>query len=158
DPGALDTHTATIDWGDGTVEAGVLSEAGGTGTVTGSHAYKDDGFYVVAVRVTDDQGAKGSATFTVHVLNAPPSVTAGAGQPTDEGGPVHLTGAHFSDPGLLGTHTARINWGDGTPDGIGVLTGGTIQAAHVYEDNGNFLVTVFVTDDDGGVGSGTFHV
>src|SRR5262249_2245410 len=42
DPGTLDTHTATIDWGDGTVESGVVSEASGSGIVTGSHAYRDD--------------------------------------------------------------------------------------------------------------------
>src|SRR5262249_9716543 len=51
DRGILDTHTATIDWGDNTVEAGVLSEAGGAGTVTGAHAYRDNGVYTVTVSV-----------------------------------------------------------------------------------------------------------
>ena len=36
DAGANDTHTAQIDWGDGTA---VVASNVGTGTVSGSHAY-----------------------------------------------------------------------------------------------------------------------
>ena len=39
--GTPDTHTATIDWGDGTVEPGTVAESGGAGTVAGSHVYPD---------------------------------------------------------------------------------------------------------------------
>ncbi|MFC1976275.1 hypothetical protein ACFLXQ_07740 [Chloroflexota bacterium] len=31
------THTVTIDWGDGTTSPGTVSETNGTGTVSGSH-------------------------------------------------------------------------------------------------------------------------
>src|SRR5262249_47050080 len=34
-----DTHTAVIAWGDGTTSAGVVTESGGSGTVTASHTY-----------------------------------------------------------------------------------------------------------------------
>jgi hypothetical protein len=37
DPGILDTHTATIDWGDGSTSSGTIAETGGSGTVTGNH-------------------------------------------------------------------------------------------------------------------------
>jgi PKD repeat protein len=35
---------------------------------------------------------------------------------------------------------------------------GTVLGSHIYGDNGVFMVTVTVTDDDGGVGSDTFTV
>jgi hypothetical protein len=158
DRGILDTHTATVDWGDGTVAAGVLSEAGGSGTVTGAHAYADDGSYTVTVRVTDGQGATGTGTFTAHVLNATPSVAAGPDQHINEGGTAVLVGVTFSDPAQHDTHSARIDWGDDSPHGVGTIIGETVQAAHVYQDSGNFQVTVFVSDDDGALGSATFHV
>ena len=66
DLGTLDTHTATIDWGDGKVTSGSVSEspftpgstAGANGTVAGTHTYKKAGVYTVKVTVTDDDGAQ----------------------------------------------------------------------------------------------------
>ena len=68
DPGVVDTHTATIDWGDGAVESGVVAGAGGTGTVTGSHVYDEEGVYTVEVCVTDDDGGAGCDSFAVTWL------------------------------------------------------------------------------------------
>jgi len=80
DLGTLDTHEATIDWGDGTpVEAGIVAEspfgppgltAGADGTVSGSHAYTHYGLYTVTVEVTDDDDAIVSDTFKVTVWPA----------------------------------------------------------------------------------------
>jgi len=39
DPGVLDTHTATWTWGDGGDSAGVVTEAEGSGAVSGAHCY-----------------------------------------------------------------------------------------------------------------------
>jgi hypothetical protein len=39
DPGVKDTHTCSIDWGDGSTTAGAVAERSGKGTCTGSHAY-----------------------------------------------------------------------------------------------------------------------
>lgn len=38
DPGTGDTHTCSINWGDGVVAAGAVVEAAGSGTCTGSHS------------------------------------------------------------------------------------------------------------------------
>lgn len=57
DPGVLDTHTASIDWGDGSVETTAVSETNGDGSVSGSHAYTAAGIYNVIITVTDKDGA-----------------------------------------------------------------------------------------------------
>lgn len=53
DAGILDTHTATIDWGDTTVTSGTINELFGSGTVYGSHTYTTAGLYTITLTVTD---------------------------------------------------------------------------------------------------------
>jgi hypothetical protein len=48
DPGTLDTHTATIDWGDGTVTSGAIDPT--NRTVTGSHTYSSNGTFTAPSR------------------------------------------------------------------------------------------------------------
>ena len=81
-PAPLDTHTATVDWGDGTAaDVGVVVETptgppGSTtpaaGTVSGSHVYADNGVYTVTVTVLDDDGGSHVDTLTVTVANVAP--------------------------------------------------------------------------------------
>jgi PKD domain len=72
DPGTNDTHTCSIDWGDTTVTAGVVTEVAGAGTCTGSHAYSSNGPKTITVFVTDDDGGTGLASVTIDI-NAPPN-------------------------------------------------------------------------------------
>lgn len=98
-----------------------------------------------AIALTDTDSA------TVTVLNRAPSVNA-ASIGTSEGGTV-LVSATFTDPGTLDTHTASIDWDDGSPAqnvSVAQLAAGV---GHVYGDNGTYNVIVTVTDDDGGIGS-----
>lgn len=66
DPGILDTHTATIDWGDGTTTNAAVTETDGAGSAMGSHEYNEDGTYEVTVTVEDDDG--GEVSETTHVI------------------------------------------------------------------------------------------
>ena len=74
DPGTGDTHTCSIDWGDGTVAPGFVVEASGSGTCSGSHTYSLGGPKTIVVTVTDDDGAGGADAVTVDV-NTPPDCT-----------------------------------------------------------------------------------
>ena len=126
--------------------------------------YGDNGVYTVTLRVTDTLGRTDTDTLQVTVNNVAPTVNAGAAQTVNEGATVSVS-ASFSDPGWLDTHTSTINWGEGTiqpgalteenvkPDATGTVTG-----SHTYGDNGAFIVTVSVTDDDGATGTGSLTV
>jgi len=152
DRGSADTHTATIDWGDGVVD----TPAAAGGSMTAYHQYADDGIYTVTVTVTDDDGASGSDTATATVENIAPEVDAVDDQTGFEGFPITVF-AGYSDIGSLDTHTASIDWGDGMTDAAAV-DGGQVTGAHAYTDNGEYTVTVTVTDDEGASGSDTLIV
>ena len=155
DPGTLDTHTATVDWGDGTsIEPVAVNQMSGSGSLSASHTFADDGMYTVTVTVIDDDGGSAMQQFTVTVNNVAPTMAAVPNITTDEGTFISLPPATFTDPGFdltaAGTEenfTATIDWGDGTtepvgditltevPGSEGVLTTGTI-AMHAYADDG----------------------
>jgi hypothetical protein len=65
DPGS-DTHTATVDYGDGSDVRPVTPDK--TGKWSLDHLYLRPGVYHVTVTVTDDDGGVGVDTFTVTVL------------------------------------------------------------------------------------------
>ncbi|HSL82026.1 MAG TPA: PKD domain-containing protein, partial [Thermoanaerobaculia bacterium] len=158
DLGVEDVHTATIDWRDGTIEPGTVTETAGSGEVTGSHLYPDDGEFPVEVCVTDDDGGTGCGTIAVTVLNAAPTVEAGGDRLvySDEGLSLEAT---YHDPGVLDVHTATIDWGDGTVE-AGVIdpAAGTVRGFHPYAAGGEHTVEVCVDDGDGGVGCDRFAI
>ena len=164
DPGWPDTHTAVFDFGDdappslGTVQESHNAPLG-VGTARAKHAYCDNGTFIVTVRVMDDDGGIGVDTRQVIVRNVPPTVDAGEDMFAYLCTPMTLV-ARFTDPGWCDTHTGTWDFGDCSP----VLPAtvrerheppagcGIVAATHRYECCGDFVATVTVTDDDGGVG------
>lgn len=153
DPGTADTHTCTVDYGEG--------DGPQQGTVVDSvcigpeHTYLDDHQgHPVTVVVTDDDGASGHGRAGHRVDNRHPVVheLLAPLDPVAVGELVHAS-LQFSDPGVLDTHSAEWDWGDGTTsaatvieaDGSGVATG-----SHVYSAPGLYTVTVILVDDDSG--------
>jgi len=163
DPGAADVHTVEVQWGDGTVETFDLEPE--TRSFTTSHQYLDDDptgtpqdTYVVNVTVTDDDTGTATVAVDVDVSNVAPVITSiatdapidGRAQPAE---PVTVSGT-VSDVGTLDTHTASVDWGDGTVTAA-TIDAGTFSATHSFSTGGVFTVTVTVTDDDTGVASAT---
>ena len=97
DQGTLDMHTAFWDWGDGTTNAGMVSESNGSGSVTGSHTYTSAGVYTVTLTVSDEDGASGSNLFQYVVVYDP-----SAGFVTGGGNFTSPAGALVSDPSATG--------------------------------------------------------
>ena len=97
DAGVLDTHTAEWAWGDGTISAGVVTEAEGSGSVTGSHAYTFPGVYTVVLTITDKDGNSGQSVFEYVVVYDPAD-----GFVTGGGWIDSPAGAYPADPTLTG--------------------------------------------------------
>jgi predicted extracellular nuclease len=112
--------------------------------------------YPVQVQITDASGATSVDQAVVNVSNVAPSV----GPISGPAGPVNMTtpvavSAPFSDPGVLDTHTALWNWGDGTTSAGSVSEAngsGTAGGSHTYARPGVYTITLVVTDKDGGSG------
>jgi len=106
------------------------------------HAYEDDGVYTVTLTVIDDDDATGSATATKNVLNRPPiaSFTENATIVSKDEA-IHFDASESHDPdGSIVNYS--WDFGDGN-----TATG--VTSDHAYSEDGNYTVTLTVTDDDG---------
>ncbi len=165
DPGTLDVHTVTINWGEGAPEVHVLLV--GTRSFSFTHQYLDDNptgtntdTYSVNVTVADDDSGSTNASASVVVDNvAPTNLVLNSGV-IDENDTFTLTGT-FTDPGTLDVHTVTINWGEGAPE-VHVLPVGarSFSFGHPYLDDNPtgtpsdvYPISVTITDDDGAGGA-----
>jgi VCBS repeat-containing protein len=129
-----------------------------SGTLTPTHSYGDNGVYTVTLTITDTGGAAMSDNLLVTAANIAPELSALPDQSVLVGTVVSFT-AVFTDPGILDTHTAVINWGDGSSEaGTVDPSAMTVSGSHLYASEGVYTVTVTLTDDDGGTATQTFTV
>ncbi len=147
-------YTATVDYGDG---SGVQSLAvdQNAKTFSLSHLYKDNGSYTVAIVVTNSATAQfNSNSASVAVANVKPVVLISAGAQIQAGGTFTTTGS-FTDPGVLDTFTATVDYGDGSGVQGLTLNGKNFSLSHTYAAAGTFTVTVTVKDNANAAGSNT---
>jgi PKD repeat protein len=119
-------------FGDGTNATGVIV----------SHAYSDEGKYIVNLTVTDENGLTGTFISIKTVLNRPPvahfteNATTVLTRET-----IHFDASSSYDPD--GYIIAYIwNFGDGA-------SASGVSVSHSYEDKGTYNVTLTVIDNDG---------
>ncbi len=67
DLGTEDTHSATIDWGDGSSSPASIVQYAGGGTFSASHSYDAGGVYRIIVTLTDDDTGKETLRSYVFV-------------------------------------------------------------------------------------------
>ena len=161
DLGVLDTHTASIDWGDGTLPSVVTLPAGAYAfSVPHRYGSVAQTRYGVAVTLTDKDGGVATAGTTVNLNDPAPIVMVTPSSPNvNENDTLTLNGTIIS-PGGLHTNTVVIDWGDGSPESTVVLPPGmtTFAPTHVYLNNpagqpvGTSNIRVWVTDEDGKLG------
>jgi PKD repeat protein len=124
------------DFGDGTNSTGVTIE----------HAYTEIGTYTITLVATDNDGASDTATATKNVGNSPPVASFTESETTVYTGTAISFDASdsYDADGIIVSYF--WDFGDGTNS-----TG--ISVGHSYSDDGIFIVTLTVTDDDGALGS-----
>ena len=148
DPG-VETFSATMDWGDSTGIDTTVSLDTSTMEVTGTHGYLDDGSYSGSVCVADDEPQVCSAV-TVTVDNARPTMDVTETLVSAMVGDLVTINGTYGDAGVNDTHTADIDWKDGSSD-LGVpVSGNAFAFDHTYTTDGSFTVDVCIVDDDGG--------
>jgi hypothetical protein len=132
-----------------------------------SHTYGDNGAFTVTVFVRDDDSGDQGITIQITATpgNLPPSVSVLGSLSIDEGQSLILN-ATATDPGSddlsftwtwgEGSSESRTHFNDAvgpdppqSPDGTFPFAASDI-AEHTYGDNGQYIVTLMVTDDDGG--------
>ncbi len=164
DPGRLDTHTASIDWGDGSITTVQLPA--GAYAFSAPHVYTSDSAanYSIGVTLKDNFGATAVAQTTVGLSDpapkfAPPGLVLSSST-INENDALSVSGTIIS-PGGTHTNTVTIDWGDGSsPPSTLVLPPSvfTFSAPHTYLDNpsgqssGTYSITAQVIDEEGQVG------
>lgn len=151
-----------LDGDDIALSASIGSVEAAGGTWSWSHLALD-GPDSSVIRVEASDGSAGAfVEFDLTVRNVPPDVVAPPSVAITSGDMVVIA-ADFSDPSPLDTFTATIDFGLGAGPEVGryALLGsgrGRVEDHRRYFLPGSFVVTICVTDDDGGRGCDTMTV
>jgi len=158
--------TASINWGDGTIDAGAavtISGSSGSFTVEGNHTYADEGSEPLSVTLTrTSDNASATATGSVTVAETDSFAVTADNFGANPGIAINnIQVATFTDAfagQVAGDLDATIDWGDGTSS-AGTVSGGggsfTVDGSHTYATGGDHTFTVSVADDAPGNASAT---
>jgi len=122
---------------------------------SGSHTYTEIGQYTATLKVTDNDGAVTTRTFTIYVntlsSNAPPVIQSTSVNPQTGIVPlrVYVSATATDSNGQI--TSVKWDFGDGA-------SATTLQAEHEYTIAGTYSVCLSVTDNDGAVATKTFSI
>ncbi len=147
DPGIRDSHTVTVDWGDGSPVQTVPVVPTKRG-VEVPHRYQDNGTQRIRVRVSDDDNGRSDGMQSIEVRNVAPRVTIAKAIVT---GSVARVAGTVEDPSAADSHTVTIDWGAGeAPQTIELPAGRrTFEVERPYAKPGHHTINVDAVDDDG---------
>ncbi len=121
---------------------------GATSTaLNAKHVYSDNGDYTATLTVTDSYGVANQDSAVISISNVAPVVDVGGDIDIIIGESIAAIGV-VTDPGINDVHSYLWDFGDGT-----IAT--TLAASHTYQQPGDYIVSLTVTDNDGGVGADT---
>jgi Big-like domain-containing protein/PKD domain-containing protein len=151
-------RSVTVNWGDGSAIQDLGALTGGTQVF---HTYRSTGTYMITGTVVDSFGTTVSASTSVVVNPRPqpkvtltgPTTTPTAGADTVFTGsvaPADNSGSVIQD--------VAMDYGDGTIQPLGAITGTAIALHHVYLTGGTYTAALTATDSNGGVGKSATSV
>ena len=148
DPGTLDT-VFTYAW---TVTKDGAAYASGTDS-TLAFTPDDNATYVVSLTATDKDGGQGTVTETIEVANVAPTVQITGVPASPIVGTAIALDSLVDDPGTL-DDMFTYAWSV-TKDGAAFATGTETDFTFTPDGFAVYVVTLAVTDKDGGVGTAT---
>jgi len=150
DPSSVDTAAGfTYAWG--------VTKDGNSYATDSTQSFSftpdDNATYVVTLDVTDKDGGTGTDSASITVNNVAPTVAiTGAPTSSPEGTMISL-GSTVTDPSSVDTAAGfTYAWGV-TKDGNSYATDSTQSFSFTPDDNATYVVTLDVTDKDGGTGT-----
>ena len=149
DADALDTHTVSVAWGDGSTSAPVVLSSDVT-TFDASHVYADTGTYSVGLTLQDSAGHTVTAGASISATNVGPAMGTLSLSPSSvvDHQTVTVSGS-FTDPGTADTFSLTLNWGDGTSSSDSLAAGTrSFSLTHAYAAAGAVTITATVVDRD----------
>jgi parallel beta-helix repeat protein len=163
--GGAGPYSASIAWGDGQTTPGTISAANGN-SVSGSHAYSEEGAQTVTVTVTDSTSATVAGSTSIAATDAAISLTGTSFRVHHKTNFTALVATLTdADPaGVASDYSGQITWGDGTTNScpstsctiaVNVSGGFSASGSHNYSHNNTYKVTVRLTDAGGSTASTT---
>jgi hypothetical protein len=125
-----------------------------------SHLYVDNGSYTITVSVTDNGNLTGTSTGSGGgvVVNNPAPVVPPITPPSNVGqNDPAVINVTFNDYGNQ-SHTATVNWGDGSGNQSVPVNGNDFSSGHNYQNPGTYTVTVVITDSEGATTTQTLTI
>jgi hypothetical protein len=168
DPGspngeAVGDYAATITYGDGATEAGVVTYDAVSNTFSvlsaaAGHVLPEEGADLVTVVIHHEGAATATVVSSIAATDPAVSGTGGFAVTSAEGASTGtVTLATFTDPGtpageVVGDYSATVNWGDGTAADNGTtitLNAGvfTVTGSHTFAEEGAYNVTITLHHD-----------
>ena len=143
--------TALVDYGDGNEPQEANIEY-----LSLNHQYLENGMYTLVVTILKDGSFYLSDDSIITVVNVPPTINWMLGPPDvpiQIGSTIDLY-AMFSDLGILDNQVALVDWGDGQSTLLDFYANELgrydVSENHQYTTAGVYMITLTVTDDDGG--------
>lgn len=171
DPGRLDDHTATIDWGDGSALTTVQIPHTAAQEVAASHTYASEGYFQCRLRVDDKDHAWNTVDFTaavfapvVNLLTVDPEATRprGTNDPATDVARLTVTRTFPDDLVKLDVSDPLVVYYRATPpaNGEAVEEPSGLKQVSEYNAGGYLTKTRLVNPNDPqgpGVNLGTFE-
>jgi uncharacterized repeat protein (TIGR01451 family) len=144
-----------VNWGPGQATS-TYTFAEGTTSFSVTHQYLDNPAapatsFPISLALSN-AGGRVTAATSVVVNDVAPVALAMAGPNAAARGQALAFADAFTDAGVLDTHTAVFNWGDGATSAGAVSESqgaGTVAGSHAFKADGTYTVSLTITDKDG---------